>query len=78
MYATQDNHQLLNFLFTQRDSNIQINVFNVNGQKLLSKKITEVTNKQEETIDLRNFSKGLYLIKITGDKLNQVFKASTK
>ena len=78
MYATQDNHQLLNFLFTQRDSNIQINVFNVNGQKLQSKKIAEVTSKQEETIDLGNLPKGLYLIKITGDKLNQVFKASTK
>lgn len=78
MYSTTNNQRLLNFLFTQGDTNVQINVFNVNGQKLQSKRIAEVTSKQEETIDLGNLPKGLYLIKITGDKLNQVFKASTK
>ena len=78
MYSTTDNQRLLKFLFTQGDTNVQINVFNVNGQKLQNKKIAEVTSKQEETIDLGNLPKGLYLIKITGDKLNQVFKASTK
>jgi len=78
MYSTPGNQQLLNFLFTQGDTNVQINVFNVNGQKLQSKKISEITSKQEETIDLGDLPKGLYLIKITGDNLNQVFKASTK
>jgi subtilisin family serine protease len=78
MYSTTDNQRLLKFLFTQGDTNVQIDVFNVNGQKLQNKKIAEVTSKQEETIDLVNLPKGLYLIKITGDKLNQVFKASTK
>ncbi|WP_321435866.1 S8 family peptidase [uncultured Bacteroides sp.] len=78
MYTTPDNQQLLKFLFTQGDTNVQINLFNVNGQKLQSRKITGITSKQEETVDLGNLPKGLYLIKITGDKLNQVFKASTK
>lgn len=78
MYSTPDNQNLINFLFTQGDTNVQINVFNVNGQKLQSKKISAITSKQEETINLGDLPKGLYLIKITGNKLNEVFKASTK
>lgn len=78
MYISRDNQQLINFLFTQEDSNVQINVFNVNGQKLLSKQVGEISGRQEETIDLGGMPKGLYLIKISGNKLNQVFKASTK
>ncbi len=74
MYTTSGNKQLINFLFTQGDSNVQINVFNVNGQKILSKHFDEVSNKQEEIISLEGLSKGLYLIRISGNKLNQTFK----
>lgn len=78
MYATQGNRQLINFLFTQEDSNVQISIFNVNGQKLLSKQIGTISSKQEETINLENMPKGFYLIKISGNNLNQVFKVNTK
>lgn len=78
MYATLNNNQLLNFLFTQGDTNVQINVFNVNGQKLLSKNFSEINSRQEEILDLGGLSKGLYIIKVTGNKCNQVFKACTE
>ena len=72
------NNQQLNLLFTQEDTNVKINVFNVNGQQVLGKNFNEISIKQEETIDLNGLPKGLYIVKITGNKLNQVFKASTK
>jgi Subtilisin-like serine proteases len=72
------SNQQFNFLFTQEDTNVKINVFNVNGQQVLAKNFNEISCKQEETIDLNGLPKGLYIIKITGNKLNQVFKASTK
>ncbi len=72
------NNQQFNFLFTQEDTNVKINVFNVNGQQVLAKNFNEISCKQEETLDLNGLPKGLYIVKITGNKLNQVFKASTK
>nr|WP_320037513.1 S8 family serine peptidase [uncultured Bacteroides sp.] len=78
IFMYSGNNQQFNFLFTQEDTNVKINVFNVNGQQVLAKNFNEISCKQEETINLNNLPKGLYIIKITGNKLNQVFKASTK
>jgi subtilisin family serine protease len=78
IFMYSGNNQQFNFLFTQEDTNVKINVFNVNGQQVLAKNFNEIACKQEETIDLNGLPKGLYIIKITGNKLNQVFKASTK
>ena len=78
IFMYSGNNQQFNFLFTQEDTNVKINVYNVNGQQVLAKNFNEISCKQEETIDLNGLPKGLYIIKITGNKLNQVFKASTK
>lgn len=78
IFMYSGNNEQFNFLFTQEDTNVKINIFNVNGQQVLAKNFNKISCKQEETIDLNNLPKGLYMIKITGNKLNQVFKASTK
>ena len=78
IFMYSGNNKQFNFLFTQEDTNVKINVFNVNGQQVLAKNFNEIAIKQEETIDLNGLPKGLYIVKITGNKLNQVFKASTK
>lgn len=78
IFMYSGNNKQFNFLFTQEDTNVKINVFNVNGQQVLAKNFNEISCKQEETIDLNDLPKGLYIVKITGNKLNQVFKASTK
>lgn len=74
IYPGAQNGTTINVLFTTSDNNVQINIFNMNGQKVFSKQFNEVSSRQEESIDLDSTTKGVYLIKVSGDKLNQIVK----
>lgn len=74
IYPAAENSTQINVLFTTSDKNVQIDVFNMNGQKVINKQLNEVSSKQEYSIDLEGVTKGVYIIKVSGNKLNQIAK----
>jgi hypothetical protein len=52
------------------DGNVMIEVFNVYGQLIYSENISENWNKWNKAIILPNKSSGIYLLKLSGSKLN--------
>jgi hypothetical protein len=57
---------------------LKINVTNILGQELLSKSYTKVGNQFHTLLDLSNFAKGTYLIKISSDKGSSMQKVTLK
>ena len=55
------------------DGNVLIEVFNINGMLIYSENISENWNKWNKAIILPHKSSGMYLLKLSGSKLN-IFK----
>lgn len=55
------------------DGNVLIEVFNINGMLIYSENISENWNKWNKAIILPHKSSGIYLLKLSGSKLN-IFK----
>ena len=63
---------LFNLRINQYDSNINVQVVDINGRIILENK--NVRFNTEGAIDLRDFQSGIYVVKITGDNLNYTQK----
>jgi hypothetical protein len=55
-------------LVSEKTSNIQLRVFSINGQEVFSDVLHQNAGKNIYTIDLNNFSKGVYYIQLTNEK----------
>ena len=66
----------LKVFFPKRDKNVNVTVWSVNGQLVYSQRFDEVYNLQTESIDFSSTPKGMYMIRVTGDKTNECFKIS--
>ncbi len=59
---------LLNIDFeTYKNENILIEIYSIVGNKIAEKEITAVFGKHNETLDLRNYDKGIYMIIISSN-----------
>jgi len=56
----------LNVLFGKKDSNVQLSVYNLNGQQILTKQIGNVSVAQDVLIDISGIATGVYLVTISG------------
>jgi len=63
----------LSLLFGTRDSNVQVSVFNLNGQQVYKQQIGDVSVAQEFIMNLPGIANGVYLLNVTG---NLKYKAS--
>jgi len=63
----------LSLLFGTRDSNVQVSVFNLNGQQVYKQQIGDVSVAQEVILNLPGIANGVYLVNVTG---NLKYKAS--
>ena len=68
------NNGSFKLLFTKTDNNLQITVYNVNGQKLWSKNINQVYAQENVNIDLEGATTGVYLVKVTGNLINETLR----
>ena len=57
----------LTVLFGKKDSNVQVTLYSLNGQKIYTKIIGEVSVTQEVNINLANISTGVYIVSVNGD-----------
>ena len=67
----------LTILFGKKDTNVQVTLYSLNGQKIYTKLIGDVSMTQEVTINLANISTGVYIISVNGDlhsKSNHLLK----
>jgi len=53
-------------LFGKNDSNVQLSVYNLNGQKVFTKQIGDVSIAQEVAISLPAMATGVYLLTLSG------------
>jgi hypothetical protein len=57
----------INLAYTfQRPQEVHVEVFSVNGGKLLNERIETVGNNFKYSIDVRNYNAGAYVVKVTG------------
>lgn len=70
LFPNPSNNQL-NIVFTQAYKNIIVEIFNLLGEKLLSKQYQQENNI---LINTNDFANGIYLIKISNDKNESVQK----
>ncbi|MDR3653438.1 MAG: S8 family peptidase [Paludibacter sp.] len=61
------NSGILGILFGNADSNVQLSVFALNGQKVFTKEIGTVTLAQELFVTLPNLATGVYLVTLSGN-----------
>jgi len=55
-----------NVLFGKNDSNVQLSVYNLNGQQVFTKQIGTVSIAQEVVITLPAMATGVYLVTLSG------------
>ena len=55
---------------TTPDNNTFLTIYNINGQQLLKRQITE----QETVLDVSGLPKGIYFVRVTNDRTVQVGK----
>ena len=56
----------LHVLFGKKDSNVQLSVCNLNGQRVFTKQIGNVLIAQEAVITLPALATGVYLVTLSG------------
>lgn len=57
----------INLAYTfQRPQEVRVEVFSVNGGKLLNERINTVGNNFNYSVDVRNYNAGTYVVKVTG------------
>ncbi len=64
----------LRVFFPKTDKNVNISVWNANGQLVEMRQIDKIANLQEETIDFAAMPSGLYIVRVAGDKTHETFK----
>lgn len=57
---------IMNVLFGKKDANVQLSLYNLNGQKVFTQQIGDVSVAQEITVNLPNLATGVYLITLSG------------
>jgi len=57
----------LTLLFGKNDSNVQVTLYSLIGQKIYSKRIGDVSITQEVSINLENISTGVYIVSVNGN-----------
>ena len=62
----------LTILFGKKDSNVQVTLYSLNGQKIYTKLIGDVSTTQEVNINLANISTGVYIVSVNG---NLIYKS---
>lgn len=70
-YHYLDNAQSLNINFKDNMETLDVEVFNVSGQSLYNGKFFSQSNVK---IDMQNFTKGVYIVRLKTDTGNSVFK----
>jgi hypothetical protein len=57
----------INLAYTfQRPQEVHVEVFSINGGKLLNERIETIGNNFNYSIDVRNYNAGAYVVKVTG------------
>jgi minor extracellular serine protease Vpr len=54
-------------LFGKKDSNVQLSVYNLNGQRVYTQQLGDVAIAQEATITLPSLATGVYLVTLSGN-----------
>ena len=63
----------INVLFGKKDSNVQLTVYNLNGQLVYSTQIGDVTVAQDVLLDLPGLATGVYLVSVKGNLQYKTF-----
>ena len=61
-------------LFIKNDNNIQLSVYSLNGQKVYSKSLGDVSSSQEQVVNLHNLDKGIYVVSVKGNNQNKNYR----
>lgn len=64
----------LHLLFAKRDSNVQVTIYSLTGQKVLSQQFGDVLFAQETILDLSGVATGVYFVRLTGNLKYKTYK----
>ncbi|MDD3478972.1 MAG: S8 family peptidase [Paludibacteraceae bacterium] len=74
MLYPNPNNGSFKLLFTKSDENVLISVYTANGQQVLTKQIRHITMQENLSVDLGAITSGAYVVKVSGNKINETLR----